>query len=142
MIFAENRLLYSMILDQKSIKISQFFFICWFWVSKYVLIIFAHIFGSGGGLVYLGMTLRFLHQFPWTLCYTVFFLQVSSMYISLINDYRLLQFSYFTIQNTIDRLKKEQNYNHEHHFQQIFRITLKFLKIIVNHLRIMLGADL
>ena len=88
------------------------------------------------------MTLRFLHQFPWTLRYTVFFLQVSSMYISLINDYRLLQFSYFTIQNTIDRLKKEQNYNHEHHFQQIFRITLKFLKIIVNHVRIMLGADL
>ena len=73
---------------KKHQPITNLFFTSWFWVSKYVLIIFAYIFGRGMGLVYLGMTLRFLHQFPSTLRYIVFFLQVISMFISLINDYR------------------------------------------------------
>lgn len=63
------------------------------------------------------------------------------MYISLINDYRAV-LSCLRIESTIQHLKKEQNNNHKHHFQQNFQDNFRILKKNYESRRIMRGAVL
>ena len=101
-----------MILDQKSIKLSQIYVCIHFW--------------EGGGLVTWGWRCNFYIKFLGS-CITLLFPR-TKFNVYIVDKQLSGSFSCLRTESTIDPVKKEQKNKQEHHLQQNFQDNFKILK--------------